>query len=135
MSPKEFRTDKESAEALFNRYRNTMKALAISFMGNIHDAEDVVQLSMIKIMRNINKIDDIDSLRCKHFIMVITKNTALSEIRKNKNKKTVTKEPSEMVNMLESYVDSYRFENVYDFRLYGRTQRNGQRYPVFEIWR
>lgn len=115
MSPKDFRKDEEMAEALFGRYRSTMTALALSFMGNMHDAEDVVQLSMIKIIKNIDKIDDINSLRCKHFILVITKNTALTEITKNKNKKIVTKEPSEMVNIVEPYIDSYGFESAYGF--------------------
>ena len=63
MAPENFKSKEALAEALFTRYRQTMIAIAMSVMGNIHDAEDIVQLSMIKIINNIDKIDDIESDR------------------------------------------------------------------------
>ena len=115
MSPKAFQTKEQLTEALFRRYRQAMMALAMSFMGNAHDADDVVQMAILKIMRNIDKIDDIDSPRCKHFILVITKNTALNEISRNKNRKTVTITPAEMVSIIEPGFDSYTFGAKYGF--------------------
>ena len=87
MAPEKFKSKEKLAEALFLRYKRTMTAIAMSFMGNTHDADDIVQLSMIKVINNIDKIDDIESDRCRHFIMVITRNTALNEINKKKNRK------------------------------------------------
>lgn len=115
MAPGDFKTKEALIEALFNRYKSTMTAIAVSFMGNSHDADDVVQLAMMKIVNNIDKIDDIDSVRCKHFIMVITKNTALNEIKKIKNRKTVTIAPDKMVNIVEPGFEMHKFENKYGF--------------------
>ncbi|MCI5535424.1 MAG: sigma-70 family RNA polymerase sigma factor [Lentihominibacter sp.] len=115
MAHEVFSSEVALAEALYKRYKNTMTAVAMSFMGNIHDAEDVVQLSMIKVIRNIDKIDDIDSDRCRHFIMVITKNTALNEKNKNKNRKTVTLDPSEMVNITGTCFEDYGIDDKYGF--------------------
>ena len=47
MAHEVFSSEVALAEALYKRYKNTMTAVAMSFMGNIHDADDVVQLSMI----------------------------------------------------------------------------------------
>ena len=77
--------------------------------------DDIVQLAMIKIMKNIDKIDDIDTDRCKHFIMVITKNTALNELSKKKNQKTVTFLPADMVNIVGGKPDLQEFGEAYGF--------------------
>ncbi|WP_415931716.1 RNA polymerase sigma factor [Zhenpiania hominis] len=115
MAPKSFHSDSDLIEALFERYRTSMFAIAMTIMKNPHDANDVVQLSMIKIMKNMDKVDDIDSERCKHFILVITKNTALTEFSRNKNRKTVTMEPVKLVSFLEGQIDVLDFEKKYGF--------------------
>lgn len=115
MAPEKYESKEKLAEALFLRYKRTMLAIAMSFMGNTHDADDIVQLSMIKVINNIDKIDDIESDRCRHFIMVITRNTALNEINKKKNRKTVTFAPSDIVNISEPCFESYSFEDKYGF--------------------
>lgn len=115
MAPENFKSKEALAEALFTRYRQTMIAIAMSVMGNIHDAEDIVQLSMIKIINNIDKIDDIESDRCKHFIMVITRNTAINEINKKNNRKTVTLAPADIVNISEPCFEEYSFDDRYGF--------------------
>lgn len=115
MAPEKFKSKEELTEALFLRYKQTMTAIAMSFMGNIHDADDIVQLSMIKVINNIDKIDDINSARCRHFIMVITKNTALNEINKKNRRKTVTFAPSDIVNISEPCFENYSFEEKYGF--------------------
>ncbi|MCC2865359.1 MAG: sigma-70 family RNA polymerase sigma factor [Clostridiales Family XIII bacterium] len=115
MSPKDFEIDADLIEALFLRYRKTMQRIANAIVKDVHEADDIVSLAMIKIMKNIGKIDNIDTDRCKHFIMVITKNTALSELSKKKNRKTVTFAPTEMVNIVGGNIDLHEFEGAYGF--------------------
>ena len=71
MAHEVFSSEVALAEALYKRYKNTMTAVAMSFMGNIHDADDVVQLSMIKVIRNINITIIIICTRFIYFINMI----------------------------------------------------------------
>ena len=115
MSTRDFRTSSDLMDALYERYRRTMKRLAYAIVKDIHEAEDVVQLSMIRIMKNMEKIDDIDSDKCKHFILVITKNTALTEVGKRSRRRTVSAPPEELALLAGGVFDAPAFEEQHGF--------------------
>lgn len=75
-------------QRIYNRYRNTMYCVAYDILKNVHDAEDVVEVSLIKVIGIINKIDeeDIDKPRGKNLMITISKNTALDHKKKFENK-------------------------------------------------
>ena len=50
MSPKDFEIDADLIEALFLRYRKTMQRIANAIVKDVHEADDIVSLAMIKIM-------------------------------------------------------------------------------------
>lgn len=68
-------------ENLYNGTRGGVYSFAYSYMKNRADAEDVVQTVFLKIKRNIDKFDGKNGLP---WILQITKNTALSELRSRK---------------------------------------------------
>ena len=76
--------ERDKFEALFHRYKCMMFCSIDDIINDKHLSEDILQEVFIKIVNNIDKInDDINSNETKSFIMTITKNTALDYYRKN----------------------------------------------------
>ncbi len=80
--------DSKSFETLVLKYEKLVFSIAYRMMGNKEDAEDVSQIVFIKIY---NKLDTyIPGQSFKAWVGTITTNTCIDEIRKNKNKKTLS---------------------------------------------
>lgn len=62
-----------------------MYRIAYSVLKNRQDTEDAVQDAFVKIYDHISDITDIDSPRTRSFIMVITRNVCLNELRSRKH--------------------------------------------------
>lgn len=77
-------------EELYNKYKQLMFYIANQILGDEHLAEDAVHISFIKIAKNINKINNIDSRETKSFITVLTKRTSIDIYRKNKKENIVS---------------------------------------------
>lgn len=71
-------------QQIYEKYKNTMYYVAFDITKNSHDAEDIVQLSLLKLIDILYKIeeDDISKPRCKNLMITITKNTAIDHLRK-----------------------------------------------------
>ena len=76
--------EKNTFENIFHRYKNYMFAIALNYVKNTSDAEDIVQDACIRIMKNLSKIDNVDSVETKGFISIITRNVAIDRYHKNK---------------------------------------------------
>lgn len=72
---------------IYEKYKNTMYYVAYDISKNQHDAEDIVENSLIKVIDILNDIDseDIDKPRGKNLMITITKNTAIDFLRKSEN--------------------------------------------------
>ena len=57
----------------------------MSILGKREDAEDAVQDSFVRIIDNLDKINNPYSRKTKSYITVITKNVCLDMIRRNHN--------------------------------------------------
>lgn len=76
-------------EKLYQAYKEEMFNMAISILHNREDAQDVVQISIMKIYKSIASIEDIHTNKAKSYIYTIVKNTAFDLYRrKNKMKNT-----------------------------------------------
>ncbi|MDO4300605.1 MAG: RNA polymerase sigma factor [Clostridia bacterium] len=73
------------AERLYNKYSKFMFQAAYTVLKNNFYAEDAVQQAFIKIIKNLNKIDENDAKKTRNFIGVITQNTAIDIYNKVKN--------------------------------------------------
>jgi RNA polymerase sigma-70 factor (ECF subfamily) len=62
-----------------------MYYIANDILKNTHEAEDVVQNSIIKIANYIEKIDDINCNKTKSLIVTIVKSTSIDVYRKKKD--------------------------------------------------
>lgn len=82
--------DNEEGQLKFSRiyelYKNTMYAVAIDIVKNPHDAEDVLEEALVKVISILDEIEEevIGTSKCKNLMISITKNRAIDYWRKNK---------------------------------------------------
>lgn len=102
---------------IYDRYKNTMYSVAIDISKNVHDAEDIVEISLIKVIEILDKInvDDIDKPKCKNLMITIAKNSAIDYGRKGSNKEN----PCEYIedyrhvkDVQELYIDMENYREV-----------------------
>lgn len=76
--------DLSKFQRIYDQYKNMMYWVAYDITKNTHDAEDVVQLSLIKLIDILYRIEEeeIGRSRCKNLLITITKNTAIDHLRK-----------------------------------------------------
>ena len=72
--------DKIKFEDIYGKYKKMMFWIANQILNDERDIEEVVQDSFIKIIRNLDKIEKINSKKTKSFISIIVKNTAIDEL-------------------------------------------------------
>lgn len=89
---------------IFNKYLPMMKSLANSLLKDYQLSEDAVQEALIRLSKNVDKIDNINSDTSKNYIYTVTKNEALKLLEEKNNRKNH-----------ETYVqfyDEYGFNNI-----------------------
>ena len=72
-------------EKIYRAYHKEMFYIANDILKNSHDASDVVQTSIIKLIPYIEKINDVKCNKTKYLIVTIVKNTAIDLYRKKNN--------------------------------------------------
>lgn len=82
--------DRDKVAEIYKGYSKTMLYAANYILKEIHLAEDAVSEAFIKIIDNLEKIDQVDSYRTRAFIMIIVRNTAIDMFRKQKKNQTVS---------------------------------------------
>ena len=73
-------------EKIYKLYEQKMYWVAYDIVHSEEQAEDIVQEAFIKIFSNINKIEDVDSVITKRWVLRITKNEAINHYWRNKRK-------------------------------------------------
>ena len=71
---------------IYEKYKYLMFSIAMDVLNDKFVAEDAVQEAFLKILKNSNKIDDINSNRTKRLVITITKNAAIDIYRKQKKR-------------------------------------------------
>jgi RNA polymerase sigma-70 factor (ECF subfamily) len=104
--------EKRKIEKLYEKYNRLMYAVAYNIMRHVHDAEDVVLESWEKIIRHLDKINEIDSQDTKNFIVIIVERTAIDLYRKNKKRKNVLLHLSEFEESPFFAVKENMFESI-----------------------
>lgn len=76
--------DRSKFEEIYITYRQTMFYVANKILKDEYLAEDVVHQSFIRIIDNLNKINEINCHKTKGFIVIIVQNIAIDFYRKRK---------------------------------------------------
>ncbi len=109
--------DKSKFENIYNKYRLLMFATAKSIFNDDRLAEEAVQEAFIKIAKNVEQIEDIESHKTRNFTVIITKNTCLDMLEKEKRHSGVVSfEDVREVEISESFdfsiIDRRDFLNI-----------------------
>lgn len=78
-------SQKEKLRKLYEAYKNRMFVSAYRVLKDTQRAEDAVHDSFIAISHNLEKIDDVYSLRTASYCIKAAKNTALNQVKKSFN--------------------------------------------------
>lgn len=99
-------------QTLYSLYSGAMYTTAFNILENADDAEDAVQISSLKIIKNLNRLEmeEIHDIKTKSFLLTIARNTALDIWRKRK-KEPVSVEEVEMDGLVPSAEKIY-FDKV-----------------------
>lgn len=82
-------------ERIYREYHKEMYYIANKILNNSHDAADVVQTSIIKLIPYIERINDIKCNKTKYLIVTIVKSTAIDLYRKKMNHPMIELEETE----------------------------------------
>ena len=83
--------DMSRFEKIYYKYKNLLFYIANGILPDITDAEDAVQEAFIRIAKNMDKIEDTESVATKNFVAIIAKREAL-RISEKKYKSSEDKE-------------------------------------------
>lgn len=104
--------DKSKFELLYNTYKQLMFFKAMEILKDEHLAEDAVQQAFIKIVRNLERMDENNCHKTKGFIVIVTENTAIDIYRKLSKNKTISFDEVEYaIKVISSSVEDTFEEN------------------------
>ena len=89
---------------IFNKYLPMMKSLANSLLKDYQLSEDAVQEALIRLSKNVDKIDNINSNASKNYIYTVTKNEALKLLKEKNSRKYFETDVQ--------FYDEYAFNNI-----------------------
>lgn len=90
-------------EEIYNTYRQTMFSVANRIIKDQYLSEDIIQRAFIRIISNLDKINEVNSHQTKGFVIIIVQNIAIDFYRKRKKENNVSLDTIEMyVEKLES---------------------------------
>ena len=77
-------------ELIYSTYKKQMYYTANNILKDSHLAEDAVHNAFLRIINNLEKIEDINSHKTKGLIVIIVKNVSIDIYRKNKKERDNT---------------------------------------------
>lgn len=77
-------------EQLYHRYKNLIFYIAKHILADDFLAEDAVHETFLRILKNLDKIDDADCHKAKSFIVIVAENIAIDIYRKHKRTATAS---------------------------------------------
>lgn len=80
--------DKDKFEYIYNNYKFKMIEVARRYVNDHALAEDVVHDSFIKIISNLEKIEDVSCSKTFAYIVTVVKNKSIDYLRSEKTKRT-----------------------------------------------
>lgn len=117
-------------QTLYALYSGSMYAAAYKILNQAEDAEDAVQLSLIKIIKNLDRItaEEMNDIRTKNFLMTITRNTAIDMYRKRQKQPISCEEMETEITPLAPSTEEIFFDRVSVTDLASAIDQLGQKY-------
>lgn len=93
---------------LYEQYRKLMFYVANEVLHDTHLAEDAVQEAFFRIAKNFSKIGEVSCPQTKSFVVIITRNVALTMISKESKERSTVEEAS----LVSDVVTDTTFDDV-----------------------
>ncbi len=93
-------------ELIYNTYKNTMYYIAHNILNDSYLSEDAVHEAFLRIINNLEKIEEVDSKKTKGLVVIIVKNISIDIYRKNKKER----EQFTLSDDLEKYNDRTKYD-------------------------
>lgn len=74
--------EREKLKQIYETYKNRMYITACRVLNDPHKAEDAVHEAFVAISKNIEKLEDVDSVSTASYVIKAARNTALNMIKK-----------------------------------------------------
>ncbi len=84
-------------EALYVKYRKDMFKVAYRVLNDYQLAQDAVHIAFIKLMDNLEKVDEIDCNKTRAFVVIIIRNVSINLYRKRKKQNNILLEDIEEI--------------------------------------
>lgn len=94
-------TDK--LESLYSKYNGLMYSTAFRILNDHQLAQDAVQMSFVKIIRNIKIINDIECNKTRALMVIICRNISIDLYNKRKRSNTI------IIEEINEYMPDYAF--------------------------
>lgn len=109
--------NRKKVENIYEFYRGTMIYVAKNILYDEHQAEDAVVESIIKIIKHIDKINEIDCPQTRAFVVIIVRNTALDMLRSINRNDVVSLDdiadlPDNKAAVLDEIVVKEAYQNI-----------------------
>ena len=100
---------KSKAEELYYKYRGFIKKIALYKLKNEDLAEDAVSDTMVELIKNIDRINQIDDYDTKAFVFIVIRNVCLNKYNLIKRQKEVSIEdyPALITSEQKAFEDVY----------------------------
>lgn len=100
--------DKNKFEEIYNTYKQTMFYAANRIIRDEYLAEDIVHQAFLRIIDNLDKINEINCHKTKGFVVIIVENIAIDFYRKRKRENNIS------FDDLEIYLEDIRSTNDFE---------------------
>ena len=97
--------DKSKLEQIYNTYKQTMFYAANRIIRDEYLAEDIVHQGFLRILDNLDKINEINCHKTKGFIVIIVENIAIDFYRKRKRENNIS------FDEVEIYIEDVKSSN------------------------
>lgn len=109
--------DREKFDIIYDTYKSSLYKLAYSIAKNQCDAEDIIQISMIKLINVLYKIpkDEIMSFSCRGLLISIVRNTSFDLLRRRRHIPIPVEtlyDPATLASAEDIYIQSEELKTV-----------------------
>ncbi|MCI9617088.1 MAG: RNA polymerase sigma factor [Eubacterium sp.] len=91
-------------EEVYYQYKDLMYYIAYEVLRNVRDAEDAVQESFLRIVKNMSKIGEVKAKETKNFVAIITKREAIKIYSRKKKRSEAACVEFDSLKVSEDYV-------------------------------
>lgn len=103
--------DNKAFQHLYGMYFSALKSLAVYYVKDEHEAEDLVQEVFVTLLESTHRFESVDEV--KYFLYNILKNKCISQYRKQKVRDRYRQEMQEAEEPREDFWEKVLEEDVY----------------------